>query len=262
MKRFINYIKKLSIKEKQFYLIYLCLSIFSITYVAQKSAAHGIKFLIILAFIVILTEIGMFFLLKKCFKNNLPLHKIYLIFAIILGGFYILGFPPSQLPDDTPDYLRSLEVSQFHITSIQKGKSVGREMPTNIKKVYKAKKYNDVIKNKDIKLNKEKDFLTFANKALYAFVCYIPQAIGVGIGALLGLPIFLQITLGKILNYALFVLLLYLSIKFIPSKKMLLFFIALLPITMQEAASLSPDAINDIESFFPLGATGLYVYNK
>lgn len=243
MKNIMKKIKKMDSDKMKFYLTFLILSMFSFTYIAQKGASHGLKFIFLLAIITIFTEIGVFLLLKKCFKKHYPLHKIYLIFAVILGGFYILGFPPSQLPDDTPDYLRSLEVSQFHITSIKKGTYVGRDMPTNIKKVYKSKSYNDVIKNKNVKLNKDKTFLNFANKALYAFVCYIPQALGIGVGAILGLPILIQIILGKILNYALFVFLLYLSIKYIPNKKMLLFFIAFLPITMQEAASLSPDAL-------------------
>lgn len=243
MFKIINKIKNMNEEDRNFNLIFIILSIFSLTYVAQKGAEHGMKFILILALSTIIFEAGIYFLLKYCFKKKLPLHKIYLIFAIILGVFYIFGFPPSQLPDDTPDYLRSLEVSQLHATSVMKGKTVGRNMPTNIKKIYESKNYEDVIKNSKIKLNKEKDFIPFANKALYAFFCYIPQAIGVGVGAILGLPIIIQIILGKVLNYMLFVLLLYYSIKYIPSKKMLLFFIALLPITMQEAASLSPDAM-------------------
>ena len=56
-------------------------------------------------------------------------------------------------------------------------------------------------------------------------------------------PIVFQMLLGKIFNFTFFVILTYLSIKYIPTKKGLLFCLCLLPITIQEAASLSADCM-------------------
>ena len=230
-------------KNMQFIIFYIVLALFSLIYLVQRSISHGMKFTVVFGLIVLIVEIISFFLLKHFLPQKKPLEKIYLPIAIILGLLYLFAFPLSQLPDEVPDYLRSLEVANFHLTSEQKKKKVGREFSTNIKKVFSSERYSDIWETKGLKLNEKTDFYSFANKSLYAFVCYIPQALGVGIGSLLGFSIVVQSMLGKILNYALFVLLVYFSIKHIPSKKMLLFFIALLPMTLQEAMSLSPDAM-------------------
>ena len=56
-------------------------------------------------------------------------------------------------------------MANFHATSVQKDTAVGREFSTNIKKVYESENYNDMIENSGLTLNKETDFLTFANKS-------------------------------------------------------------------------------------------------
>ena len=237
--------KKLKEKPKdlQFLIIYGISAIFSLIYLVQRSSSKGLLFMSVFAIVVLGIETLFFFFLKRQFQKQKTLEKIYLPIAIFFGILYLFAFPLSQLPDERADYLRALEVANFHATSVQKDTAVGREFSTNIKKVYESENYNDMIENSGLTLNKETDFLTFANKSLYAFVCYLPQAFGVGVSAALGAPIVLQSLFGKICNYALFVLLVFLSIKYIPSKKLLVFFIALLPMTMQEAVSLSPDAM-------------------
>lgn len=243
MKNLINKVKNMKKEELNFLIVYLLLSIFGMIYIAQKSVHLGLKFTCLMEFIGLITWIVLYYIIRKWINNKIPLHKIYLLVAIVFGVFYIGGFPPSQLPDDINDYSRSLEVANLHQTSVKRGDSAGRSFSDNITDIYDSENYGDVIDDSDKKLVGKKKFFLFANKSLYHFVCYIPQAIGVGIGSILGLPILFQIILGKMCNYALFVLLVYLSIKYIPTKKFLIFFTALLPISMQEAASLSPDAM-------------------
>lgn len=231
------------IKKHQFSIIYGILALFSLVYLVQRSASKGLFFTGVFGIVVLVLEIGGFFFLRKWLRKQNKLEKIYLPIAIFFGILYLFAFPLSQLPDEEADYLRSLEVANFHATSDWEGKAVGREFSTNIEKVYDAENYSDMLEDIDLKLNSETQFYAFSNKSLYAFVCYLPQAFGVGISSFFGASIVLQSLIGKIFNYAFFVLLIYLSIKYIPFKKMLIFFIALLPITMQEAVSLSPDAM-------------------
>lgn len=226
--------------------VFLLLSVMTILYVISRflNSQCPKKILLLVCFISFIMIVALYFLLlkKNCLKK-MKLENVFLIFAIVFGTFYIIGFPPSQLPDDSADYLRTLEVSNFQLTTPQKGDKVGRKLSSNINKVYKSEKYKDIIKNKNLKLNDEKKFYSYANKSLYAFVCYLPQAFGVLIARILNLPILTQIIFGKLCNFLLYVLLVYLSIKYIPVKKELLFFISLLPMSLQEAASLAPDAM-------------------
>ena len=221
---------------------YLLLAVFSIASVVIKIHYRGLLMTGIIASILFIVELVFYFIIKKYFNTN-KIHKIYLILVIFFGIFYIALFPPGGVPDESPDYKRTLEVSEFHLVSEMKDTYVGREFPNNITTVFEPGTYKDMLKNKDLKLEGEKSFINFATKALYAFLCYIPQAIGVFIGRILNLPIIIQVMLGKICNFAMFVTLTYLSIKYIPNKKNLMMFLCLIPMTMQEAASLSPDCM-------------------
>lgn len=225
--------------------VYFSLAIMTILYFISKllNSDYSLLKVFIVTLLFAVVVIGGYFLAIKFFKKNLKIETYFLIFSIVFGAFYIFGFPPSQLPDDSSDYFRTLEVSKFQLITPQKGEKVGRKLSTNIGKIYSSKSYDDVLKNKNLRTNKENRFYSYANKSLYAFVCYIPQAIGFFIASMFNLPIIFQIILGKLCNYILYVILVYLSIKYIPVKKELLFFISLLPMSLQEATSLAPDAM-------------------
>ena len=243
MIKILNLIDKIDFKKYQFQFFYILISCISLLYILKMAFAIEKKYCIFLAIIVLMIEIFYYFFLQKKVKQRIEIHKLYLILIIGIGLLYIFAFPPSQIPDETSDYLRSLEVSEMHLISVQKGKKVGRKFSRNIYKVFGSKSYDDYLENSDEKLVGKKDFMIFPNKSLYAFICYIPQAIGIGIGRILKLPIVYQLLFGKLINFSLFVVLTYLSIKYIPTKKNLLLLICMFPITIQEATSLSADCM-------------------
>ena len=220
---------------------------------------------IIIFSIFLFIQILFFFLYKYIKKKKLEISKIYVILAFCFLPFYLFAFPQAQIPDEFGDYNRSLEISMGYLTSEYKGEKLGagRELSTNIEKVFSNNaKYKDTLNVMDITLNKKSRFYDFANKSLYSFPCYIPQVLGITLGRIINIPIMGQIYLGRVFNYLLFVLLGYFSIKYLPAKKELALFIFLLPITLQEAISLSPDAIT-------IGVSSLFVsmilafrYNK
>lgn len=243
MKNIIKSIDNNNITKHYYIFIYLLLSFISFLYAINNFYKHGKTVTIIILICILIFEIMMFFVLKKLTSKKISPHNIFFIFVLIFGAFYMFGFPPSCLPDDRSDFLRALEVSDFHIVSQTKNGIVGREYSKNILKVYESTNYKEYYNSQSLKLNGEKGFMNFANKSLYAFVCYIPQAIGIFIARIFNLSIVFQMIFGKIFNFLLYVVLGFLSIKYIPSKKKLLLFILLLPISLQIATSLSPDCM-------------------
>ena len=235
-------------KNKLMKLDYLniVLTFFSIFFVYFKF--KSIKITIISACIIIPLAIFIYFINKKLSDNKIKLEYVYLIVAFILGLGFLIFLPPQRVPDARSDYLRSLEVSKFHfVTPMQDGQG-GDYYPKNVQKVYrlayiKDTKYKDYKEISDLKLDGAQSFFTYSNKAMYLFLTYLPQAFGVGVGRALHLSIYYQSLLGKLCNYLFFMLLIFLSIKFIPFKKELVMFIALMPITIQEAISLAPDSM-------------------
>ena len=74
-------------------------------------------------------------------------------------------------------------------------------------------------------------------------IVFLPTAIGISIGRLLGLSAILTLSLGRIVNLLAFVAMTGLAIRWIPYGKNVIGLVGLLPITIQQAASASYDAM-------------------
>lgn len=183
--------------------------------------------------------------------EKIALEKLYLIIVLPIGMILLLLFPPSTIPDENSHLLRALEISQGHLISAKKDGTQGRYFDSNIEKIIFAQNYKLVSEVKNLKKSGKKSFYSFSNTSLYAFVCYIPQSMGVLFAKIFDLPFIFYTYFGRLLNFFVFILLSYNAIKFIPYKKMTLFFILLFPMVIQEAVSLSPDALTiSMTAFF------------
>jgi len=80
-------------------------------------------------------------------------------------------------------------------------------------------------------------------------IAFIPAAIGMSIGRILRMSAMFSLQLARIFNLICFVLLSWLAIKIIPFGKNLLGMLAILPISMQQAASSSYDAVINASIF-------------
>ena len=81
----------------------------------------------------------------------------------------------------------------------------------------------------------------FPTTAIYLGTSYLPQVIGISIFKIFTKNVMLLIASGRIFSLITYSLLMYFSIKIIPTKKIYLFFIGLLPIAIQEACSYAVD---------------------
>lgn len=80
-------------------------------------------------------------------------------------------------------------------------------------------------------------------------IYYIPQAVGITIGRLLRLGTMPTLMLGRFLSLLCYLLLTYLAVRMMPFAKVSLILIGLLPITLQQAASFSYDAVLNAVAF-------------
>ena len=102
----------------------------------------------------------------------------------------------------------------------------------------------------ELKTSDNNNMVLFPNTAVYSFICYLPQSIGIFIGRLFNFPVVIQAYLGRIMNFACFVLLMFFAIKYIPYKKNLVTLFAFMPMMIQEGMSLAPDALTNGVAFF------------
>lgn len=228
---------------------------------------HRKTYLFISIGAIILEIVGVL-LLNKLTAKKIKIENIFLIYGIAFGLLYLIILPIGTVPDEAAHFRRAYEISEGHLISDKNKDGVGgRKLPTSIsttfsldvhKSTYKQV-INLIAKTKDYK---EKSFQTFGNTSLYAAVCYIPQAAGILIGRILHLPMVLVAYLARLFNLACFLAIIYFSIKYIPINKKIIILTVFLPISMQAASSIQPDALTNAISFALLSFVLYKIDNK
>lgn len=180
-----------------------------------------------------------FFLMK--IKSNKKVETIFLILGSIFICTMIFLMPINRVPDEANHARMAWET--VHKTTNQSFKwmdDISDKTPID------KKEYSNFFINK-IDMTKEKFDFNFKASNLV----HLPQLIGMSIAALIYPSVGLIFILGRIMNGIVYVLGMYFIIRYAKFGKFALSFISLLPIMIQQAASLSYDVANYLAiSFF------------
>ena len=191
---------------------------------------------VLIAFAINVLVIGIFaFFFHK--KEKMKMEYIFLIMFIPISFAFFLLMPVSKVPDEYSHFMRSYEISEGHLIT------TSRRWDSSIYNSIGNGDYKTLFDHFKVKTSKEKAPYKYDNTSLYAFVCYIPQAFGIKIAKIFKLNILFQAYMGRLFNLAVFIAMMFFAIKLIPFKKECIFIISFLPIVIQEAISLSPDAL-------------------
>lgn len=178
------------------------------------------------------------------------IENIYLVVALIAGGIFVFFNPPFEgVPDEGAHFYRAWGVSQGDIICSKQLNGAALNLPEELKP-YKVNGSNDekVSLGKIKKALFEKD-----SKEMVAggsAVCgsnplgYLPQAVGISISKIFNLPVLWGFYFARLVSMLVAVFITYLALRLIPFGKIVLMLIALLPMTMQQFASLSYDALH------------------
>jgi len=203
-----------------------------------------LKSRIFLIVIGVVALIGIAIYVLKKYKG-MP-EKLFLLFVIPVGlGFSIFMMAPT-VPDEGNHIIRAYDVSKGNL--ITQTNENGEAYVTAAEELkdyqwWKFYNYNFSVK----KLSRDTDYtkiiqLTTSAQA-YSFLLYIGPAIAFAIFRLVNLNIWLAIYAGRILNFLIFIIFGYFSIKKIPFGKYILAVLLCTPMILQQAASCSADAI-------------------
>mgnify|MGYP001316323287 CR=1 FL=1 len=213
--------------------------------------------------------------------TKLPIHKLFLIFAVTLGLFYQFVLPPISAPDEDAHATMS-----FYYSDYLWGKTEAEPITVN----KKANKKFSTIAARQV----EKDFLvryhmrpsgedylnslkgigeksgsdnTLNSKMKARIIkaspiAYLPQIAGITIARVLELNSVATVYSGRLFSMLAYITLAYWGIKKMPFKKMMLAIVALLPMTIHLAASYSYDSILLGAAFFYTGELFQLAYTK
>ncbi|MBK5093844.1 MAG: DUF2142 domain-containing protein, partial [Actinobacteria bacterium] len=182
--------------------------------------------------------------------------RAFLVIGLLFGLLMLVLNPPLRVSDEQIHFFKSYSVSEGHIVSEREGKGAGSNAPISfqvtIEKLklvpfsdYKLK-VKDITSALKIPLDKKNKF--FANYPHWAIVTYspvpyIPQAVGMEIGKILNLSPLMLLYLGRLFSLICWLILIYFAIRITPVHKWVFFMLALIPRSVNLAASLSADGL-------------------
>lgn len=193
-------------------------------------------------------------------KNTKNIIKQFIVIVALIGISFSIIVPPMQAPDEDVHWLRSYYLATGHISL----PSNLNNIPISFDEYFRGIGSFDMPFNYNTKVNKEefKEMLTQpldkqetmsyskgSRTDSYLIFAYLPQSIGMAIGNILSLPPFWILLLGRITNLVVWCTICSVALYIMPIKKQLLLAIILMPMSVFQAASLSPDAVLNASSF-------------
>lgn len=214
-----------------------------------EKATSLFRYRLFLALIVIICSYALLLLVGYLFKKKIKIEKIFLILAIPIGFVYMLAVPVGRAPDEPNHFARAYGISRGDfISEVDENGDGGSYFGNRVmESIYWQKDltYRQYLGNfrKKASGSDSDVFNYYTNTSQYPPFAYLPQAIGIFVASLFDLPILVIALFGRLSNYAVWVLLVFFSIKVCPFRKRSILFVAFLPMIMQESVSLSADPL-------------------
>lgn len=183
--------------------------------------------------------------------------------ATLFGLSFLIIIPPFQNPDEDVHFFRAYQVANFQIASesIKDGREFGGSLPASFWETLKINyqglhggqlRFNDDEKYRlgalkqslETPLNSDdqKEF-GFTSSSIYSPISYIPHAVGIFIGKVLGSPPVLMMYLGRLSGLLFYLISIYYLIKILPVKKWAFTGLFLLPMILVQASAVTADTV-------------------
>ncbi len=181
--------------------------------------------------------------------------RFFLVLALPFGLALLVVTPPFQAPDESVHFYRSYQVSELGLLATERGGLIGGELPSSLSRLvphfldlhfFPDRKQDIGVLRAQfaVALNPhEREFVDFRSSAFYSPIPYIPQAIGIAAGRFFGAGPLLLFYAGRLANLFVFLALVWASVRAMPAHAWVMALIALMPMTMFMAASVSPDSL-------------------
>ena len=233
----------------------------------QEYYLNNSKLIFSVIAVIILVVYAIFISIYLRYKKDIKVEKIFLYTVPVICLFYIIAMPTFKNHDELYHWYRSYEVSIGKFMEGIDGDTLGTIMPESVGKAatddWQSITYGKVKENLGLELEKENTALLYSEtSAVYSFIQYIPQAVGIFITRLFTDKVLLLAYGGRIMNMIFSILLIYWAIKKIPFGKKILLGLSFIPIAIEGFSSLSPDAMTISMAFFYIAYILSLAFNK
>ena len=201
--------------------------------------------------------------------TKLKPYKIFTLIGLIWGMIFVFVTPPFQVPDEFCHFFRAYQVSEGTLFSKKHDHRLGGGLPKSLLMTIapylnlpfhpeNKQERKNITSFLDLPLNPgDTVFVDFPNTALYSPIPYFPQSFGIIVGKFFNVSPLILVYLGRMSNLILWILCVSTAIKITPIFKWLFILLALTPMSLFEASSLSADCFTNAISFL---ATSMFLY--
>lgn len=186
----------------------------------------------------------------------------FLVIFFVFGLLFVTITPPIYTVDESAHLYRAYQVSEFNLMTENIGEEAGGAVPKSLttfvsnNMLEQGQKYSLLDRSKaqihDQLDSSKTDEVRFTNVAIYPFLNYIPQAVGLRVGRLFTQSVLVQFYMARLFNLIFLGGCLFVAIKILGKNKDPLFVVGLLPMTLYLGASLSADT-------FVIGSVALFM---
>lgn len=179
-------------------------------------------------------------------RRKVPAEKVFLMTALPAGILFAFVIPIYRAPDEVVHFMRSLGIAKGVLVLPADGAVM---LPENIVPSYLDPPFGEYFSLYSLlRVGGEKLSGTLVpwkipNAALYNPLVYVFSALGSGIAGIFSDDLYVIFLAGRLANVFGCTLMIWLAVKLIPDGKALLCLVSLMPINLQERASVSADAV-------------------
>lgn len=192
--------------------------------------------------------------------------RFALIAVLLFGGLLALVTPPFQAPDETEHFDRAYWVSEGRLDLLPVPVRTAAPLPESIRRI--GELFADLPFHPERKTSprailtafqiplapERRESVSFPGSLKYSCVPYIPQAIGIAVGRLLGAPALALLYLARLTNLLFGALAVAFAVRRLPAFAWLATMVALTPMALHLLGSASAD-VTTIASSFVLVST-------
>ena len=175
--------------------------------------------------------------------SNIKVENLFLVLSTIFICSFMVVFPINRIPDEMNHARMTWEV--LHKPTNDSFKWMD-EVSTDVG--LRPSEYQQIFSQK-LDMSKEPFHFGFNLKA----ISFIPQLLGMTLGSWISPSVGMIVYMGRIFNALAYILGVYFLIRYFKYGRTALLFISLLPIMVQQAASLSYDVMNYLEIMLAIG---------
>lgn len=183
------------------------------------------------------------FLFTLLVGDDLP--KNFLLIALLVGVFYVVVTKFAFCTDEEYHFQRAFSITNGDFMPVLVNGEPGVYVPHGYYFFADHEHWSlaNYFQNADLVAPvRVLEYYARSRSTSYLPLCYLPSALGLGLGRLLGLPVALMLVLGRLTNYLTYVFVCYLAIRRVKKFQSVLFLTALIPTCLELAGTLTLDS--------------------